>query len=197
MAILWTVCNDMKYISSRSPYGFIVKSPRLAHSQGAKYKNEISSGEIFFIINQSEEHKSRCMWKKRHRAGNDTEIWPTASLSLAHSPSSPLPRPFPNWSTQPSSEQLHYNVIITFFVLIIESWVEANLKRRKISEEKGKRRKDIITVHGRYYCRKLHQKQYPAKGNFFLFCFIRVAVARKRMPGELRAELAKANKSQK
>lgn len=56
MAILWTVCNDMKYIllPLRSNLVWFLLSKAIHRN-----KNEISSGEIFFIINQIAEHKSR------------------------------------------------------------------------------------------------------------------------------------------
>jgi hypothetical protein len=56
---------------------------------------------------------------------------------------------FEKTSPSPSrSINLHYDVIITIFLAIA--------KKRGDDKEHNRQRKDIIIVHGRYYCRKLH-----------------------------------------
>lgn len=101
-------------------HGFIVESP-----QQRTKKNEISSGEIFFIINQSEEHKSRCMWKQRTREKWHKNMTNRQLLCLLSKAYCELPE-LVHWASK------HYNVIITFFVLIMRKLEKKSWKCRKI-----------------------------------------------------------------
>lgn len=165
MAISWTVCNDMKYILLS--LSFLVWWFLLSKAV-QRNKNEISSGEIFSIINQIEKHKSRRM---NGEEGECERCGMTSHNNMSsswHSQKASTHR-VKTWTrSQITFLRYNYNLFFCFYILSRKTTSDG---RGMVDKEKrAKSGKDIVIVHGRYYCRKLHQKQYPWR-KFLLLCF--------------------------